>query len=121
MHCRAPENIPKYLERFTAQLAGTGLPDIRRGKQGGCRLARAPREVTLADVWSVTEGAMHAVACLEGTPNRCARCGVCVTLPAWEGLERTVQNYLAPVTLQNLPDWAKPQPENAPPIAECGC
>ena len=111
----------KYLEQFTAQLAGAGLLDIRRGKQGGYRLARDPEEITLADVLSLTEGSLHAVACLEHAPNRCARCETCITLPAWEGLDRVVQGYLSSVTLQSLLDQAKPQPEDAPTAPECGC
>ena len=111
----------KYLEQFTAQLAGAGLLDVRRGKQGGYRLARAPEEVTLADILSLKESSMHAVACLERVPNRCARCETCITLPAWEGLDRVVQGYLSSVTLQSLLDQAKLQPEDAPAAPECGC
>ena len=110
----------KYLEQFTAQLAGAGLLDIRRGKKGGYRLARDPAEVTLVDRLSLTEGSLHAVSCLEHAPNRCGRCEYCITLPAWEGLDRAVQGYLSSVTLQSLLDQAKPQPEDAPRTPECG-
>lgn len=100
----------KYLEQFTAQLARAGLLEIRRGNQGGYRLMVEPASVTLADVLSLTEGSMHAVACLEHTPNRCERCTYCMTLPAWMGLEKVVNDYLSSITLQDLIDQAKPQP-----------
>ena len=111
----------KYLEQIVSVLTKAGYVKSIRGPQGGYRLARDPAEITLADVLSLTEGSLHAVACLEHAPNRCARCETCITLPAWEGLERTVQSYLSSVTLQSLLDGAKPQPEDAPGAPQCGC
>ena len=34
-----------------------------------------------------------------------------MTLPAWEGLDRLVTEYLEGITLKDLLDQAKPQPE----------
>ena len=102
----------KYLEAFTAPLASAGLLGIRRGKTGGYRLLVSPEEVTLWDIVCLTEGSMHAVACLGHPENTCSRCGFCITLPAWEGLEKVVRDYLQSVTLQQLIDQAKPQPPN---------
>ena len=97
----------KYLEQFTAQLAKAGMIDIRRGNQGGYRLSVDPAAITLADILYLTEDSMHAVACLEHTPNRCEKCGYCLTLPAWEGLDKVVNAYLISVTLQDMLDQAK--------------
>ena len=102
----------KYMETFTAQLASAGILGIRRGKTGGYRLLKSPAEITLMDVLRLTEGSMHAVACLECHPNTCKRAAFCVTLPAWAGLEKAVNDYLTSVTLQQLIDLAGPQPEN---------
>ena len=52
------------------------------------------------------------MACLERSVNACARCSFCITLPAWEGLEKVVHDYLESVSLQDLMDQAKPQPAN---------
>ncbi len=92
----------KYLEQFTAQLAKAGLIDIKRGTQGGYRLLKDPKDITLQDVLSLTEGSMHAVACLDHSPNLCERCFNCPTLPAWVGLEAVVEQYLSSVTLAAL-------------------
>ena len=102
----------KYIESLTAPLAEAGILGIRRGHTGGYRLLVPPEEVTLWRIVSLTEGSMHAVACLERPVNTCARCGFCITLPAWEGLEKVVREYLESVTLGQLIDQAKPQPEN---------
>ena len=96
----------KYLEQFTAQLAKAGMIDIRRGNQGGYRLLADPARITLADILQLTEGSLHAVACLEHTPNQCAKCGSCLTLPAWAGLDKAVHNYLTSVTLKSMLDQA---------------
>lgn len=104
----------KYLESFTARLASAGILGMRHGKNGGYRLLRPAAEITLNDVLRLTEGPLHAVQCLESTPNRCERCDFCLSLPAWTGLEQVVQAYLSSVTLQALIDQGAPQPENIP-------
>lgn len=96
----------KYLEQFTAQLAKAGILDIRRGNQGGYRLMRSPGEITLKDILDLTEGSLCAVSCLEHDQNPCEKCDSCMTLPAWKGLNRVVNEYLSSVTLQNLLDQA---------------
>ena len=102
----------KYMEAFTAPLASAGILGIRRGKTGGYRLLVPPDKITLWQIVSLIEGPLHAVACLERPVNECARCGFCITLPAWEGLEKVVHDYLESVSLQDLIDQAKPQPSN---------
>jgi Rrf2 family protein len=102
----------KYMEAFTAPLASAGILGIRRGKNGGYRLLVSPEKITLWQIVCLIEGPLHAVACLERPVNECARCGFCITLPAWEGLEKVVHDYLESVSLQHLMDQAKPQPPN---------
>lgn len=79
--------------------------DIRRGNQSGYRLPACPANITLADILSLTEDSMHAVACLEHTPNRCEKCGSCITLPAGEGLDKAVNDCLISVTLRACWIW----------------
>ena len=102
----------KYMEAFTAPLAAAGFLSIRRGKTGGYRLMAPPEKISLWDIICLTDGPMHAVACLACEQNTCARHEFCITLPAWEGLEKVVKDYLQSVTLRQLIDEAKPQPEN---------
>ena len=102
----------KYMEAFTAPLTSAGILGIRRGKTGGYRLLVPPAKITLWRLVSLIEGPLHAVACLERPVNECARCGFCITLPAWERLEKVVHDYLESVSLQDLIDQAKPQPSN---------
>jgi len=101
----------KYMETFTAQLSSAGILGIRRGKTGGYRLLRSPADITLYEILHLTEGSMHAVACLECSPNTCSRASYCVTLPVWIGLDNVVSKYLKGITLQDMIDQASPQPE----------
>ncbi len=108
----------KYIESFTAPLAEAGILGVRRGHTGGYRLLVPPEEVTLWRIVSLTEGSLHAVACLERPVNTCPRCGFCIPPPAWAGLEKVVRHYLESTTLGQLLARAGPQPAN---IGEFPC
>lgn len=65
----------KYLEGIIVVLSKAGFVDALRGKGGGYRLNRDPEAYTVGSILKLTEGSLAPVACLEGTPNRCARAG----------------------------------------------
>lgn len=75
-----------------------------RGYQGGYELAKEPSSITVGDILRVTEGSLAPISCLEQEPNMCPRCGECLTLPMWQGLYKTVNEYLDSVTLQDILD-----------------
>ena len=92
----------KYLEQIAGALSRAGFLYSGRGAQGGYRLAREPESYTVGSILRLTEGNLAPVACLDGEENRCARCGECPTLPFWEGLYRTVNEYIDRYTLADL-------------------
>ncbi len=94
----------KYLEQIALQLSQTSALRAVRGHQGGYRLTRDPAEYTALDVLRIAEGSLAPVACLDQRPNLCPRRESCRTLPLWMGLDRTVEDYLGSVTLQDLLD-----------------
>ena len=99
----ARQNISlKYIERLMPALKAAGLVDSVHGIGGGYRLTREPADYTVLQVLTVTEGSLAPVACLDSQPNPCQRCGFCLTLPVWQGLEQVVAQYLSSITLQNL-------------------
>ena len=83
----------KYLEQIIPLLSRAELLQTSRGYQGGYRLCRAPEEYTVYEILSVAEGGLAPVACLD-----------CLTLPVWEGLEKTIRDYLRSITLQTILD-----------------
>ncbi len=77
------QNIPKrFLEQILNDLKSIGVVESRRGISGGYRLARHPREITLASVVRHIEGALAPVSCVsERFYEKCscpdeARCAI---------------------------------------------
>ncbi len=92
----------KYLEAIVAVLNKAGFLQSLRGKDGGYRLARRPREYTVGSVLKLTEGSLAPVACLEGCDTVCQSSDGCITLPLWQKLDGIIDDYLESVTLEDL-------------------
>lgn len=92
----------KYLEAIVAMLVRSGLLTALRGKGGGYKLTKSPKEYTIGSILKVTEGSFAPVACLEQKPNQCPRMAKCKTLHMWEGLERVIEEYFENITLASL-------------------
>ena len=80
----------KYLEQIIPLLSRAELLQTSRGYQGGYRLCRAPEDYTVYEILSMAEGGLAPVACLDQPENTCPRAPECLTLPVWEGLEKTI-------------------------------
>jgi Rrf2 family protein len=74
------QQIPlRFLEQQLGALHKHGLVESFRGAGGGCRLARPPAQITVADIANAIEGQVVPMACLEPTDHTCfadARCGL---------------------------------------------
>ncbi|MCK9171371.1 MAG: Rrf2 family transcriptional regulator [Treponema sp.] len=92
----------KYLEQITSLLSKYGLLQSVRGPQGGYKLVREPGQYTVGEILRITEGDLAPVACLEPNAAKCERSQSCPTLKLWEGLEKTVNDYLNGITLDQL-------------------
>jgi Rrf2 family protein len=97
----------KYLEQIIPLLSKMGYLKSSRGKDGGYRLARHPKDYKVGDILRAVEGDLSPVACMEDDPNRCHRSGWCPTLPMWEGLNKVINEYLDGVTLDDLVEQAR--------------
>ena len=91
----------KYLENIMTVLSKAGLVDAIHGKGGGYRLARPAAGYTAFEILSLTEGTLAPVTCLE-TGQQCENAKNCRTLPLWQGLDRTIADYLGRYTLADL-------------------
>ena len=100
----------KYLEQIVLQLTQAGMLRASRGHQGGYRLAKPPENYTVGAILRVVEGPLSPVACLDRQPNQCERCGFCLTLPMWEGLQAVVERYLDGITLKDVIEGRVPKP-----------
>jgi len=92
----------KYLEQIAIPLTRAGYLKSSRGTGGGYRLARSPKEYKIGNILRVMEGNLSPVTCLEDDPNECPRSEICPTLSFWEGLNRTIEEYVDGITLEDL-------------------
>lgn len=98
----AQEISEKYLESIVNMMVKADLIEGVRGRGGGYRLKRAPKDYTMEEILRVTEKSLSPVACLDCSPNTCEKKDVCKTLPMWEKLDDLINGYLSSVTLQDL-------------------
>ena len=92
----------KYLESIVKDLVRAKYLTGLRGKGGGYRLARPAEEINVLDVLTLMEGTMVPVACLQPGSDACPRAAFCRTIPIWEGLEKTINEYLSAYTVKDL-------------------
>ena len=74
------QQIPlRFLEQQLGALHKAGLVESFRGAGGGCRLAKEPAEITVAQIADAIEGQLYPMFCLEPTDHTCfadSRCGL---------------------------------------------
>ena len=82
-------------------LQRAGLVISSRGAQGGYRLARAPGEITAAQILDVFEGPIAITECSSAS----SQCGIerlCRVGGAWQRINAAIRRALEDVTLQQL-------------------
>lgn len=84
----------KFLEQLVPPLKQNGLVLGNRGNQGGYKLAKAPKEITLKEIIEITE------LNILGKNNSSSQ----AIDEVLNGLDNAVENYLTKVTLQDLID-----------------
>lgn len=94
----------KYLEQIVPLLNKSNLLKTNRGYQGGYMLSKPPSKYTVGEILRITEGNLCPVACLQYEPNDCPRADECMTLFIWQGLYKTITDYLDGITLQDIID-----------------
>lgn len=94
----------KYLESVVSMLNKGGLLRSLRGKKGGYRLIKSPKEYTVGEILKITEGSLAPVECIRQESVHCDRAQQCATLPLWIGLDRLIDGYLDQITLQDVLD-----------------
>ena len=67
-------------------------------------LSKSPDKYTVGEILRISEGNLCPVACLQYEYNDCPRAAECMTLPVWQGLYKTITDYLDGITLQDIID-----------------
>ncbi len=90
----------KYLEMIVSLLNKGGVVKSLRGSSGGYCLARPAKEISVYEIFRLTEGDLAPVACLKNEP--CDKAEHCRTLPLWENLDMVINDYLSGVSVEDL-------------------
>lgn len=97
------QQIPlRFLEQQLGALHKAGLVESFRGAGGGCRLAKDPAEIRVADIADAIEGQLFPMFCLEPSDHTCfadARCGL---QGFWGDVARAIQRVFEETTVADL-------------------
>jgi Rrf2 family protein len=97
------QQIPlRFLEQQLGALSKAGLVESFRGAGGGCRIAKDPGEITVAEIADAIEGQIFPMFCLEPSDHTCfqdARCGL---QGFWAEVALAVQQVFQQTTVADL-------------------
>ena len=97
------ENLSmKYLESIIAILNKGGLLISARGKNGGYKLSKEPKDYSVSEILLLTEGSLAPVNCIMQDGVQCDKAAGCSTLPLWAGLDKVIDSYLGGITLEDI-------------------
>jgi Rrf2 family protein len=92
----------RFLRRILRRLLEDGFIASTRGKQGGVRLLRDPRKITLLDiVQAMNPDAVRVNACI-GDPGFCNRSARCVVHTVLQDIQEGLAQRLREVSLADL-------------------
>jgi FeS assembly SUF system regulator len=83
-------------------LVHAGLLVSHRGAKGGYGLARAAREISVADVIVALEGPIALTACIEDGPGECDLEALCPARANWRRINDAIREALQGVTLMEM-------------------
>jgi FeS assembly SUF system regulator len=89
------------VSKLLKALAQAGLLASHRGVKGGYHLARAPENITVAEIVSALEGPISLTECSTST-GECDQESVCSIRNNWQKINRVVFNALEDVTLADM-------------------
>ncbi len=95
-----------HLVKIINNLGKQGLLEVKRGRRGGLRLARAPEEIVIGEVVRVTEPDFHMVECFDGETNTCPISSACGLIAP---LEEATEAFLGVLDGYTLADVIGPR------------
>jgi len=97
------QQIPlRFLEQQLGALHKAGLVESFRGAGGGCRIARDPTEIRVADIADAIEGQLFPMFCLEPSDHTCFKDARCGLQGFWGDVARAIQRVFEETTVANL-------------------
>ena len=97
------QQVPvRFLEQQLGALSKAGLVESFRGAGGGCRIARDPALITVAEIADAIEGQIFPMFCLEPSDHTCFQDSRCGLQGFWADVARAVQEVFATTTVADL-------------------
>ncbi|MBI3648056.1 MAG: Rrf2 family transcriptional regulator [Actinobacteria bacterium] len=97
------QQIPlRFLEQQLGALSKAGLVESFRGSGGGCRLAKEPEAITVADIADAIEGQMFPMFCLEPSDHTCFQDSRCGLQGFWGDVARAIQGVFEQTTVADM-------------------
>ena len=91
-----------HLVRVVQTLGRHGFIEVRAGRSGGILLAREPSEISLGQVFRVSEPDFNLVECFEQDKNTCPIAPACGLIGVLNEATRAFQATLDKYTLEDL-------------------
>ena len=102
----AAEDLPRaYLEQLAFVLRDAGLVSSTRGAHGGYELAKAPADISMAEVLRALEGPLAPMICATDAPDHavtCDRTSSCTVNFLWIRVRDAIAGALDTMTLADL-------------------
>lgn len=100
---------PTVIRRLVSKLVDAGLLETFKGKSGGIRMAKSPKEITLKDIYeAVLDKKLMATPCKEPYKQCVVSCNMGNLLSeVAEGIEQNSMSYLAGIKLSDLTSQIK--------------
>ena len=91
----------KYLEQIVNMLVKNDLLKSFRGTNGGYKLSRDAKHITLGQILKATEGELQTVSCIN-SDVKCDKIAKCLTVGVWTKLDNIVNDFLNSTTLDDV-------------------
>jgi Rrf2 family protein len=99
------QQVPlRFLEQQLGALHKAGLVESFRGAGGGCRIAKDPAEIRVADIADAIEGQLFPMFCLEPSDHTCFQDSRCGLQGFWGDVARAIQGVFEETTVADLTD-----------------
>jgi len=92
----------KFTETIAGELRKSGLIESSRGKEGGYRIALAPKEISVGSILRSVEQSLSPVSCTDPNSGECSRASECLTMNMWHEFDSLTSSYFDSVTLHDL-------------------
>ena len=93
----------RFLQGILNSLRGSGIVESARGRQGGYRLAKSARELSVGEVIRFFEGPLIPVTCLTGDGRSfCSLRGQCVFESLWKKAQEALEGVYDTTTFRDL-------------------